>query len=218
MSKVRKSIVSLMLQIGLASAACAAGPLDCETVWSDIGELRAAPAPVWMTPQVPGDGVIEEFVLTQFFRGDETYVAQSLAEAVCILERMPDQKTRNAIRLGLADFVSAAVAGSAEARYEHLTSSIDARLNDLFVQHGMRADTGILYIRTDMAEQFGVRYFGGVEFFSPIQREALAQGIRSPNLVLALVWVEYLEQLGVPGFSGDEFVKYFQELDLDTEL
>lgn len=195
---------------------CTAGAedIDCSAVWAAAGPILEEPVAVWVVPQVPDEGVISTFVISELRASDgELFEPRTLEEGVCALDRMLGDKTRDAVREGLADYLQAPDGESVETKLEEIERLIDTRLDRLYVQHGMRPGTGILNIRVHMTSQLGIRRFGGEEVYSPLQREAASLRITTPNLVLDWVWVEYLDYLGGSDFESDEFVRYLKSLD-----
>jgi hypothetical protein len=185
--------------------------IDCSTIWAAAGPVLEEPVTVWVVPQVPDEGVISTFVISELRAGagdGELFEPRTLEEGVCALDRMLGDETRDAVREGLADYLRAPDGASAETKLEEIERFINTRLDRLYVQHGMRPGTGILSIRVHMTPQLGIRRFGGEEAYSPLQREAASLGVTTPNLVLDWVWVEYLDYLSGSDFASDEFIRF----------
>lgn len=190
----------------------AIGQVDCDQVWRTVGRIVPMESPVWATPQFPEDGVIKGFSINELKRENEKlFQPETLEESVCALDIMLDNKTRDALRLGIKDYLGSPSLDSQEQRFDKLMDSIDDRLNDLYVGSGMVSGLGINLILGRVGFYFGISLYGSSENYGPLQQKAEKDGVHSPHSVSLWIWLVYLEHLGVVGFESRTFIEYLKE-------
>ena len=188
--------------------------INCPQILKNIGSFSQVESPVKVTPQIPEDGIIQEFSIKILKRENgELLHPKTLKESVCVLDIMLDSKTREALRQGVNEYLSSTPTGLPEENFNKLWGSINNRLNALYVNSAMVKNTGVNLILARMEEQLDIRLFGGAANHSPLQKQAAKEGIYNPNLVARWVWVVYLKYLDVEGFDEKPFISYLKSLD-----
>jgi len=202
-------MLTFIILIIVSPYCIASEQLNCEKLWLNTGTIVQYESSVLVHPQIPEAGIIEGFeinILKQ--QNGKLFRPKNLDESICSLDAMLESKTRNAIRMGIKDFVRLELLKSSEEKFDKLWTTINNKLNELYSDSGMPEGVGINLILGMMEEQFDIRLFGGENNRSEIQIEAAKKGIMLPKSVLRWIWFSYLEYLCVEGFESKEFINF----------
>lgn len=204
-------IIGLIFLMLWASYGIASERVNCDQVWKNHGSIVQVESPVFANPLMPGDGVVEGFTIKILKQENgKLFHPKTLGESVCAIDIMLDAKTRDAIRLGVKDYLTSQLFGSSEENIDNLWYLIDKRLDILYADSGMTLGLGINLILGLLEEQFDIRLFGGAKNYGVLQKQAAKNRIHSPNSVLLWVWYTYLEHLDIKGFDSSSFVAHLK--------
>jgi hypothetical protein len=215
--RVRKMKITVLIFLMSCALTCTATEqIKCDQVWRHVGHIVQVESPVWATPQLPEDGFIEGFSINILKRENgELFHPKTLEESVCALDIMLDNKTRDALRSGLKDYLSSPSFGSVEESFDKVWGSINNRLDNLYMDSGMASGLGINLILGRMEDQFGIKLYGGAENYGALQNKAMKDEIYDPHSVFLWVWVTYMEYIGAREFESESFVDYLRKQSIE---
>lgn len=206
------ALLALMIaNLFAGSHAMAGDKAFCRQYFADQGPLREEPNQIGVNEQIPEDWYpIETFVIHSLIKQDGTkLVPATLPQSNCHLERVLTKEFLRAFDLGAREAGRAVGKEVVDADLDRLYKSIDARLDKLYVKHGMPPRNGALLFRIFIDHEYRFeRYSDNPP--SPIQRSLREQGICLENVQLSYVVLSLVASRGVTSYAPERFADYFR--------
>jgi hypothetical protein len=157
-----KQVIYLTFVLCLFSLkAYALEKLDCDQVWIDVGSIIKTDRPVRFPEQIPESKIVQgiSFKLLQHKNGD-LFRPSTLEQSVCALDSMLEKETREALYLGVLDYIkNVSPNDSPEERLDKLDCYTNNRLRPLVKNPDIENADYLNIIFIQMEEQFGINYW-----------------------------------------------------------
>ena len=167
----------------------------CAELWQRVGPLQEEVNGIPLSTEVPDGRVVSGFNVKSLHRSDGSrFVPNSIQESNCYLDRILPSEVRAAFVEGAQNAISKSRRAAPSSLLEDLTKDIDRRLDDLFPS---AAEGGALLAFWDyIGFDYGIQ---GVQHRNPnsLEREAYSSGVYTERHILRLLWLRYLDHLGV---------------------